>query len=111
MTGITLFEARDAGTHNLQNFAIIEGQELVAANHLIGLLDDVEVSLMNGEDEGGEGTTSIRKTATAFETRNGGHGWQGDWIEMTMEEVRQRIIELAPRNRGGHWSLEGSIAR
>lgn len=110
-TGITLLESRDGDTHQIQNFAIIEGQEEVAANHLIGLLSKAEISLMNGEDEGGEGATTIRKTTTAFEARNNGHGWQGDWKEMTADEIRQRIIQLAPHNRGGHWSLEGSITR
>lgn len=108
-TGIKLSEAPDGGTQKIQKFAIIEGQEEAAASHLLGLLVDAEVVLMSGEDEGGEGTTTIRKTTSAFEVRNSGHGWQGDWTEMTADEVRRRIIQLAPRNRGGHWSREGSI--
>ena len=110
-TGITIVGTRGGDIHQIQNFAIIEGQEEVAAKHLIRLMSEAEICLMNNEDEGGEGATTIRKTKTGFEARNGGHGWQGDWNKMNEDEVSQLIIQLAPQNRGGHWSREGSITR
>jgi len=107
--GLKILEERDTGYGRIQKFAFANGHTEDAADHLIQLLATAEISLMNGEDEGGEGSTTIRKTENGFETKDGGHGWQSEWKIMTHGQVRVRMIELAPHNMGGHWSTEGSI--
>ena len=106
-TGIKLIGGIDE--NGRQKFAIVEGDEHAAATYSMQQLDTAEIMLVNSEDEEGEGATSIRKTAGGFEARNGGHGWQGKWVSVTNDEIRQRIVELAPDNFGGHWSAEGTI--
>ena len=108
---IQIIEERGAGASSIRTFAILPDRVEDAATHLIELLAESEISLMNNEDEGGEGCTTIRSVRNGFECRNGGHGWQSEWKLMNLDELRARIIELAPQNNGGHWSKEGSIRR
>ena len=111
-SGIRIEETRDAGNRWIESFAILPEMENTAADHLIFLLPMVDhISLSNDEDEGHEGTTLVRDSSPGFEVKNGGHGWQGEWTPMTHDEVRRRILELAPLNSGGHWSCQGSITR
>ena len=110
-TGIQILETRDCGPFLIESFAILPGGETTAAKYLLEALSDAELTLMNGEDEGGEGCTSIRWDENGFESRSGGHGWQGEWMRISLDQARSRVIELADFNRGGHWSRQGSVTR
>ena len=51
-------ETRDAGGSIIDSFGIPPGNEVEAVEQLLNLISpSVEVSLMNDDDEGGEGTT------------------------------------------------------
>ena len=108
---IKILGERDTGNGVVQKFAFISGRTEDGVDHLIRILDTAEISLMNDEDEGGEGSTTFRKTDNGLESKDGGHGWQSEWKIMTRDQIRDRMLELAPNNLGGHWSTEGSITR
>lgn len=72
-----------------------------AAQLLLRLLLRAEVTLETNEDEG---LVFFKVNGDQIETRSIGHGWEGGWRPISLEEARQRIIELAPYNVHGTWS-------
>lgn len=66
------------------------------------LADGMDFSLPNDLDEGGEGTTSFRRTRCGMVKHVGGHGWQSEWESVDEVEVLAAVAELAIyRNRRG----------
>ena len=109
-TALLLIDAPKAYSGRYTPFGIPIGREGDAATELIGLLKDgFEVSLSNDGDEGGEGCTTIRHHAGGFQTKVGGHGWQGNWTATSEVDIRSIVVGLAPLNRGPHWQCCGSI--
>jgi hypothetical protein len=109
-TGLAVEGSREAGGQSITYFAIPAGQESAAARELVACLDDgFEVCLRNDLDESGEGYTLFRKAPTGLVTRVGGHGWSGEWQAIDQAGLQVSIAALAPHNRGGHWSAQGSL--
>jgi len=108
---IKILSERETAYGVEQKFAFVEGQTEDAVDHLIHILDTADVLLRNDEDENDEGATSFRKTDKGIETKDGGHGWQSEWKIMSQDQIRDRMLELAPHNLGEHWSAEGYIRR
>jgi hypothetical protein len=67
--------------------------------------------LRNDLDEGHEGCTLFRHSASGLETMIGGHGWSSNWKPTDEAGVLSDVAELADLNRGGHWSSQGSLDR
>ena len=103
---------RDAGGSLDTYFGIPAGRETAAARDLLACLaEEAEVWLRNDRDEGGEGFTSFRRTPAGLSTQVSGHGWQGDWRLIDEAGFAAAVMELAPGNRGGHWSTQGKVVR
>lgn len=94
------------------SFSIPVGHEATAAQELHACLNaGFEVQLRNDLDEGLEGYSLFRRTPSGLEFKVGGHGWSGSWKPLDEASFTATIAELAPHNRGGHWSLLGSLSR
>lgn len=94
------------------HFSIPAGREAEAARDLLNCLAvGLEVCLSNDLDEGHEGVTFFRRTDEGLSTKVGGHGWQGDWWPIEEAGFIAVVAELAPHNRGGHWSTQGQLRK
>jgi hypothetical protein len=101
-SGLSIEGNRDAGSCFITYFAIPPGRETLAGRELLALLGDgTEVRLSNDLDEGGEGTTGFRRSASGLDTMVGGHGWQSDWKPIDEATFLALVAELAVHNRGG----------
>lgn len=85
-----------------RRFEFVVGREDEA---VAWLLDEVrggaELSLCSDVDEEGEGVTTLRASRDAFEARDGGHGWRGEWRTLTPEEATRLVRSLCELNRAG----------
>lgn len=87
-------------------FSIVAGKEKEASEYLVTILNENnEISFANDKDEEGEGSTSVHIRNGEYQHRDGGHGWQGEWKPISLQELKALIIGLAPQNNGSHWSL------
>lgn len=104
--------SRDAGSHVTTYFGIPPGLEDVAGQDLLRCLaDGFEVCLRNDLDEGHEGCTLFRRAPSGLETMVRGHGWSSKWKPTDEADVLSAVAELVEFNRGGHWSIQGSLDR
>jgi hypothetical protein len=110
--GLAVEDERDAGGSFITYFAIPPGREAAVARDLLACLNaGAEVCLRNDRDEGGEGTTTFRRTPAGLSAKEDGHGWQGDWRPVDEAGFAAAVAELAPNNRSGHWAKQGSLVR
>jgi len=93
-------------------FSIITGKELAAADYLLTIVDGTcTLSLVNDDDEEGEGTTVVSFEDGSYRIQNTGHGWTGEWITISKQDLKALIVKLAPHNDGSHWSLVGRLRK
>jgi hypothetical protein len=104
--GLSLGGEHDCGGCVVVAFGIPTGLEREAGLDVLACLaDGLEVSLRNDLDEGGEGSTSFRRTPTGLVRLVGGHGWQSGWKPTDEAGVLASVTELAEHNRSNQGSL------
>src|SRR5262249_24498982 len=106
LRGLSLGGERDCGGCIVVSFGIPTGLERGAGLYVLACLGGgVGVSLRNDLDEGGEGSTSFRRTPTGLVKLVGGHGWQSGWKPTDEAGVLASVMELAEHNRSNQGSL------
>lgn len=104
--GLSLGGEYDSGGCTAIAFGIPKGSEREAGLDVLACLaDGLEVSLRNDLDEGGEGSTSFRRTPTGLVKRVEGHGWQSGWKPTDEGDVLASVTDLAEHNRSNQGSL------
>ena len=98
LPGLVLGGDHDTGGYIVTTFAIAPGREEQAGRDVLACLAaGLEVALPNDLDEGGEGSTSFRRTGAGLVRRIGGHGWQSGWRPVSESDVLAAVAELAAR--------------
>jgi hypothetical protein len=93
-------------------FGIPVGREEAAGRELLACLaEGFEVCLCNDLDEGHEGLTEFQLLPSGLMTRNGGHGWSGQWKPVDEAGFLAKVAELANLNRGENEGRQGSLRR
>jgi hypothetical protein len=96
LPGLVLGSDHDTGGYIVTGFAIAPGREEQAGRDVLACLAaGLEFALPNDLDEGGEGSTSFRRTGSGLVRLVGGHGWQSGWRPVGESDVLAAVSELA----------------
>jgi hypothetical protein len=113
-SGLSVESHGKGGGRVVTHFAIPVGKEAASGQDVLACLAaGFEVCLRNDLDEGGEGCTLFKRSASGLLTKVAGHGWgwSSEWKPIDEAGVLAAVARLADLNRGGHWSAQGSLSR